>query len=111
MVNAPESPTLPPRDHDEAPPDYRPSARSASGPPARNTSLALGTEHRYALETKGRAWMTLRVASRAGDAKGLPLFVDGDEIRGTVQLDLDKAESVKGIAIAVGGSVGWVGGC
>jgi hypothetical protein len=58
--------------------------------------------HSYSLENKGRAWLTLKIAnSRALNAKHLPVFHDTDTVEGIVEVDLDKAESAKGMTIAV----------
>ena len=60
------------------------------------------TEHAYELKnTKGRAWLNLRLRSRAPNKSSLPLFMTEDEIKGEVQVDLEKAESSKGVVIAV----------
>lgn len=59
-------------------------------------------EHRYALQDKtGNDWVSLKVKSRAADPKNTPLFSGGDIIKGEVQLDLPKAETLKGLTITV----------
>jgi hypothetical protein len=58
--------------------------------------------HSYSLENKGHAWLTLKITnSRALNAKHLPVFHDADTVKGSVEVDLDKAESAKAVTIAV----------
>jgi len=58
-------------------------------------------EHRRSLETaKGKKWLTLFVKSRA-NSSSLPVFLEGDIVTGRVELDLDKAESSKGVTVTV----------
>jgi len=58
-------------------------------------------EHQRSLETaKGKKWLTLFVKSRANNSS-LPVFLEGDIVSGRVELDLDKAESSKGVTVIV----------
>jgi hypothetical protein len=58
--------------------------------------------HLYSLDAKGAPWLSLRIVnSRAHAPAALPLFADGDEITGAVELALDKPESAKAISIRV----------
>jgi hypothetical protein len=58
-------------------------------------------EHQRSLETaKGKKWLTLFVKSRANNSS-LPIFLEGDIVSGRVELDLDKAESSKGVTVTV----------
>ncbi|KAJ7067135.1 hypothetical protein C8F01DRAFT_1120403 [Mycena amicta] len=59
------------------------------------------TEHKYALESKGREWLFIHVKSRAPANASLPYFVEADTVAGRVEVDLDKSESVKGIMIQI----------
>ena len=69
---------------------------------SQSSSAALRTEHTFSLNTvKGNPWISLHVTSRAPSPKTLPVFRDGDEIVGSVKINLDKPESCKGITIAV----------
>ena len=59
-------------------------------------------EHRYALRDKnGRDWLSFRVQSRAANPEHMPLFLEGDTIKGEVCLDLTKPETLKGLTITV----------
>lgn len=61
-----------------------------------------GSEHHKYLERgKGQKWLSLFVTSRARDAVLMPIFFEKDDISGRVEIDLDKAESVKSITISV----------
>ncbi|TDL25704.1 hypothetical protein BD410DRAFT_895932 [Rickenella mellea] len=74
------------------------------------TARAGQTEQAYSLETNaGRKWITLRVTSWSPNPKSLPLFLDGDTIKGTVEVDLEKPESSKGVSINISGEVTSVG--
>jgi hypothetical protein len=59
------------------------------------------SEHSYALESKSRKWLSLFVKSHANTPTSLPVFLEGDVISGRVELHLERAETVKGIIIAV----------
>lgn len=70
------------------------------------TGAGLGREHHKYLETgKGKKWLSMFVKSRATSAASLPVFFEGDTISGRVELDLDKAESSKGVSITVSESL------
>ena len=74
-------------------PDHGRPRAAAAGP---------RSEHRYALQDKnGRDWLSFKVQSRAADPKHMPLFLQGDIIKGEVHLDLAKGESLKGITVTV----------
>ncbi|THU84184.1 hypothetical protein K435DRAFT_733492 [Dendrothele bispora CBS 962.96] len=66
-------------------------------------------EHSFHLERKGRKWLTLYVRSRSRNASTPPVFLEGDEISGRVELDLERAENIKGITITVQGGTTAVG--
>ncbi|KAH9168854.1 hypothetical protein EDB89DRAFT_2115250 [Lactarius sanguifluus] len=71
-------------------------------PRAGASSGSLRSEHRYALQDKnGRDWLSFKVQSRAADSKHMPLFLEGDVIKGEVRLDLAKAETLKGLTITI----------
>ena len=80
------------------------------GPPSPHANSRTGSgvlggvmsEHRYALRDKnGRDWLSFRVKSRAADPEHMPLFLEGDTIKGEVCLDLAKPETLKGLTITV----------
>ena len=66
----------------------------------------LRSEHRYCL-TKGkgkgndRPWLTLFVSSRSPKPKLLPLFIGNDSISGTVDLNLEKPETIREVKVTV----------
>jgi hypothetical protein len=61
-----------------------------------------GSEHHKYLErSKGQKWLSLFVKSWARDAASMPMFFENADISGRVEVDLDKAESIKGITISV----------
>lgn len=74
-----------------------PSYRAASALPQVHGQ----PEHSYALESKNHKWLSLFVKSRANSPTSQPMFLQGDVISGRVDLHLEKAETVKGITIAV----------
>ncbi|KAJ6507966.1 hypothetical protein C8R47DRAFT_1100150 [Mycena vitilis] len=80
--------------------------RSAAPPPA---TAVYRSEQKCSLESKGRPWLFMFVKSRAPNAGALPFFLQSDTIAGRVELDLDKAESLKGISIAVQAGTTTVG--
>jgi hypothetical protein len=65
------------------------------------------TEHTFTLEDgKGRPWVWLTVKSRAREKKTWPLYYERDIINGTVEVDFDKVDGAKGVAVAVGVQIG-----
>jgi len=66
----------------------------------------LRSEHRYCLmngKGKGddRPWLTLFVNSRSPKPNFLPFFVGKDAISGTVELDLEKPETIREVKVTV----------
>lgn len=82
---------------DQPPPAYRPTTtRPQTG------ASNFRHEHRYALQNKsGSDWVSFKVKSRAASSKHTPLVFRGDVIEGEVQLNLAKAETLKGLTITV----------
>ncbi|KAI1792706.1 hypothetical protein LXA43DRAFT_311003 [Ganoderma leucocontextum] len=84
------------------------STHSTSGtghPPSRSTSRP-PVEHLYHLtNSRDRPWLTLRVLSKAPASNYLPSFYEGDNIRGSVALNLGKEDSIKAISIQVLGQM------
>ncbi|KAI0303667.1 hypothetical protein B0F90DRAFT_1892715 [Multifurca ochricompacta] len=85
-------------DHtEEELPEYSPNP----GRPRAGTR-GFSCEHRYALQDRnGHDWISFKVKSRAADSKHMPLFFEGDTIKGEVQLELSKAETLKGLTITI----------
>jgi hypothetical protein len=74
------------------------------GPPSYETqqSPIRGPEHQRSLERgKNQKWLSLFVRGGSKDAASMPIFSENDDILGRVEIDLDKAESVKSITITV----------
>ncbi|KAK0469610.1 uncharacterized protein EV420DRAFT_46434 [Desarmillaria tabescens] len=64
------------------------------------------THHRYELYTsKRKAWATLVLQSRARSAEHIPLFCQGDNIVGSLALEIDKEDSIKMIKITMQGKL------
>ena len=65
-------------------------------------SPIIGLEHQRSLERgKNQKWLSLFVRSGAKNATSMPMFFENDDISGRVEIDLDKAESVKSVTISV----------
>lgn len=61
-----------------------------------------GLEHQRSLERgKNQKWLSLFVRSGAKGVASMPMFFENDDILGRVEIDMDKAESVKSITISV----------
>ncbi|EIN10162.1 hypothetical protein PUNSTDRAFT_132267 [Punctularia strigosozonata HHB-11173 SS5] len=52
---------------------------------------------------KGSPWFTLKLRSRARDAKFVPEFWEGDTITGSVELDLQKPDAIVAITVSIMG--------
>lgn len=88
----------PPYNTMEGPTEELPSYSPTLGHPRASTR----SEHRYALRDKNnRDWLSFKVKSRAADSKQMPLFLEGDIIKGEVCLDLARAETLKGLTVTV----------
>ncbi|KAJ7761956.1 hypothetical protein DFH07DRAFT_956974 [Mycena maculata] len=70
----------------------------AAAPTAAGTSR---TEHKCSLENAGKPWLLMFISSRSPSAASAPFFLEGDTVAGRVELNLDKAEGLKGISIAI----------
>lgn len=89
------------KSHDSQLPSY---ADVRSNSTSQTSSAAFSTQHTFSLNnTKGKPWLSLHISSRAPTDKTLPVFRDGDEIRGEVKVQLEdkKPESCKGILVGV----------
>ncbi|KAH9945077.1 uncharacterized protein BXZ73DRAFT_86648 [Epithele typhae] len=74
-----------------------PPGYSAQSQPTRDL-----VEHEYQLEdTKGRAWLRLKVKSHSTSSKQQPLFFYKDTISGTVELDAGKADGAKAVLVSL----------
>jgi hypothetical protein len=61
-----------------------------------------GPEYQRSLERgNNQKWLLLFVRSGAKDAASMPMFFENDDILGRVEINLDKAESVKSVTITV----------
>lgn len=87
------------------PPSYQPSPQTQ-----RRTSSSTGillqdvqwTTHSFDfVDAKNKPWAYLKVRSRANAPGKLPMFFDGDDIAGSLDLDLAKPEKIHSIAVQV----------
>ena len=71
--------------------------QSLSRPPRRELAV-----HTFELKDgKGRPWLTLSVSSRAPSPSCIPHFYEGDEVRGVVNINLEKEMQVKSVTVMV----------
>lgn len=76
-------------------PTYTPGAGQRARPRERS-------EHVYhLLNGADKPWLTLRVLSWAPSEKHLPVFIEGETINGLVEMNLEKTENVKQVAVYV----------
>jgi hypothetical protein len=71
-----------------------------------SSTSPLRSKHQYCLTNgkgkgNGRPWLTLCVSSRSPKPKFLPLFIGKDSISGTVELDLEKPETIREVKVTV----------
>lgn len=60
------------------------------------------TDHEFFIRNnKSKPWLTLKLRSRATEAKFLPVYCDGDSVTGELILDLESDEKTKGISLTV----------
>jgi hypothetical protein len=62
------------------------------------------TEHVWTLTTltKNRAWATLKLQSDAGGPDRPPIWIEGQPIKGSLQLTLDKNSGIEAVSFIVG---------
>ncbi|KAI0052249.1 hypothetical protein FA95DRAFT_1483827 [Auriscalpium vulgare] len=98
----PDDPPAPYEAHaPEALPEYALTSPTSS-PTIQHAGVSISREHTFSLKNKNaRDWITLVVRNRAQNEKHLPLFFDRDVIAGEIHMDLDKAETLKGVTIGV----------
>ncbi|KAF7312490.1 hypothetical protein MIND_00262700 [Mycena indigotica] len=76
---------------------HRPRTASAAREP---------TEHLFELkDKKQRAWATLKLNSSARSSSSLPTFLEGENLQGSVSLDLSHRENILGVTIQIRGSI------
>lgn len=88
-----------------SPPDYPPNG-SVSAPSYRHTraepTSREGIEHAYHLTgSKAKPWASLKLKSTARSADALPVFMEGNVIRGRVELNGLKKDNIVEVAIVV----------
>ncbi|KAL0954347.1 hypothetical protein HGRIS_003341 [Hohenbuehelia grisea] len=98
----PAAPTMAPS-VDAPPPSYTCRRR-------RDTISALPrrepVEHVYPLvDGRSRAWAILRVFSSAKSSKSLPTFYEGEDVKGRLELELEKGESIQAITVSLTGRI------
>ncbi|KAG6812364.1 hypothetical protein H0H92_003175, partial [Tricholoma furcatifolium] len=71
--------------------------KSEQPPPEYSNGTTSTYIHSLHLENKGRKWLKLHVQTQKKSP--LPVFHEVQSITGTVEVDLEKAETVKGITI------------
>ncbi|KZS92448.1 hypothetical protein SISNIDRAFT_455645 [Sistotremastrum niveocremeum HHB9708] len=64
------------------------------------------TEHTYSLSNRHSVpWITLRFKSRASSARLMPVFGAGDQVQGTVELNLERPDHIESIVVTIRGEV------
>ncbi|EPQ53926.1 hypothetical protein GLOTRDRAFT_44143 [Gloeophyllum trabeum ATCC 11539] len=92
---------------DDALPSY---TREDSNLQIRSDGPGGAPSHECSLESKGKKWLNLIIKnSRAASTRSLPIFNDGDAITGTVEVELDKPDGIKSVAVALLGGTTSVG--
>lgn len=89
---------------------YAPSVSSLPAytrqpPPRPTTSRRELTEHVFELRTKyDKVWLTWKLMSYAREPDQLPTFLEGNNIRGSLTLNLEQPDAIQTISISVSGS-------
>lgn len=79
-------------------PPYSPPLRRSRTAPASRAPI----EHKYELLSGNRrAWATLKVENRSRSVQQMPTFAEGDNVKGSLVLDLKKSEGFKSITVVV----------
>jgi len=69
-----------------------------------------GLEYQRSLERgKNQKWLSVFIKSGAKNASSMPMFFENDDILGRVEIDLEKAESVKCVTITIQAGTTFVG--
>ncbi|KAF8217696.1 hypothetical protein K438DRAFT_2037573 [Mycena galopus ATCC 62051] len=74
-------------------------------PPAYGVS-STGVRHRFPLvDKRGKQWGSLILESGARSPSSIPLFYEDDTIYGSVEMDVDKADSMRSVTVKAAGSI------
>ncbi|RDB20162.1 hypothetical protein Hypma_012959 [Hypsizygus marmoreus] len=73
--------------------------------PGSRSARPLETEHTFSLQSGKTAWATLKCVSRAGTSTNAPHYIGGDDISGSVNLDLTNALYINAISLSVRGRI------
>ncbi|KZT35957.1 hypothetical protein SISSUDRAFT_106897 [Sistotremastrum suecicum HHB10207 ss-3] len=94
-------------DHHDSLPAYNQHAETAPDPATPSTSAIQPNEHVFDLrdEKTGRPWAKLKVKSLARSLTSLPIFSAGDDIVGSIELDLKDSTTFHSVSIRVLGDV------
>jgi len=83
-------------------PPYTRRRRDTVSAPSRRDPV----EHIYQLvDGRSRPWAILRVLSSAKSAKSLPTFYEKEDIKGTLDLHLDRGDSIQAITVSMMGRI------
>jgi len=81
------------------------TGRRTPSSPRTTRRRPLSTEHVFQLLNTESPWATLNILSNARSATQLPSFTEGDNIAGSLSLDLRNVETVHSIVISVKGTI------
>ncbi|KAF7363032.1 hypothetical protein MVEN_00655000 [Mycena venus] len=82
-----------------------PTAQEAS-PPSYAPNGDRDVRHRFPLlDKRGKPWGILDFGSGARSAKSIPLFYEDDIIHGSLEMDIEKGDSMRSVTVKVEGSV------
>lgn len=59
------------------------------------------TEHVFVLTEKNRPWVTLKLYSSAKSSKSLPTFFEKENIKGSLEIDADRGDSIQSVTAVV----------
>ena len=86
---------IPPRVGEQPPPYIRRHAIAQPVPPHELT------EHMYHLKDSNRDWVTLKLHSSAKSSRSLPIYFEGENISGSLQINAEKGDSIHSITAEV----------
>jgi hypothetical protein len=59
------------------------------------------TQHEYSLDGSDKPWLKLNVSSHASSPSSVPVFIEGDPIAGSVEVDVSKLANIQEITLSV----------
>lgn len=91
------------------PPSHRTPRRAEAGPPAYSNIISdpvptytPPTDHRFHLKNSmKKPWLTLNLVGCPSTSINIPKFIEGQDVTGSVNLELDQVDAINAVTLSV----------